>query len=91
MLLDDVDKSAVDRARYRDFLGYGFWLAAGGRIKRRMASKALEAMKEKVREITERNRGRRIPTVIEEMRGDLTGWKEYFKPVDTPNYRRPQS
>ena len=81
-------KSAVDRAQFRDFLGYGFWVAAGRRIKRRMASKALETMKEKVREITRRNRGRSIPTVVAELREYLTGWKEYFKLVETPNVLR---
>jgi group II intron reverse transcriptase/maturase len=81
-------KSAVDRARFRDLLGYGFWVAAGGRIKRRMARKALVAMREKVREITRRSRGRSISKVIEELRGYLTGWKEYFKLVDTPNVLR---
>lgn len=79
------DKSAVDLATRRDFLGYGFYVAAGGRIRRRVARKALVAMKERVREITKRNGGRSLSTVAEELRAYLVGWKEYFKQADTPH------
>ena len=77
------EKSAVDLAWRRDFLGYGFWVAAG-RIRRRVASKALGAMKERVREITNRNRGRSLTAVAEELKGYLVGWREYFKQAETP-------
>jgi len=78
------EKSAVDLAVRRDFLGYGFWVAAGKRIKRRVAGKALGAMKERVREITNRNGGRSLPAVAKELRVYLVGWKEYFKLAETP-------
>jgi RNA-directed DNA polymerase len=39
------DKSAVDYATRRDFLGYSFWVAAGKVVKLRVAGKALGAMK----------------------------------------------
>lgn len=78
-------KSAVDLAVRRDFLGYGFYVAKGGWIKRRVARKALGAMKERVRAITSRNRGRDLSTVAKELRGYLVGWKEYFKLADTPH------
>ena len=41
-------------------------------------------MKERVREITSRNRGRRMVSVFEELRRYLTGWKEYYKLAETP-------
>ena len=78
-------KSAVDQATRRDFLGYGFYVAAGGRIKRRVARKALVAMKERVREITNRNGGRSLSTVAGDLKAYLVGWKEYFKQADTPH------
>jgi group II intron reverse transcriptase/maturase len=78
-------KSAVDLATRRDFLGYGFYVAKGGRIKRRVARKALGAMKERVRAITSRNRGRSLPMVAKELRVYLVGWREYFKLADTPH------
>jgi len=79
------DKSAVDLAVRRDFLGYSFWVAEGRRIKRRVARKALAAMKERVREITNRNGGRSLSTVAKELRAYLVGWREYFKQADTPH------
>ena len=77
-------KSAVDLATRRDVLGFSFWVAAEGRIKVRVAGKALEAMKERVRGLTNRNRGRSLATVATDLAGYLNGWREYFKPAETP-------
>lgn len=81
-------KSAVARPWDRKFLGYSFWVGPGRKVKRRVASKALVAMKQRVRAITARSRGRSIPTVIAELRGYLVGWKEYFRLADTPGIFR---
>ena len=72
-------KSAVARPWDRKFLGYSFWVAKGGTVKRRIADKALAAMKQRVRQITGRSRGRSLPSVIAELRSYLVGWKEYFR------------
>ncbi|HEU0053858.1 MAG TPA: group II intron reverse transcriptase/maturase, partial [Longimicrobium sp.] len=64
-------KSAVARPWGRKFLGYSFWVAKGREVKRRVAPKALEAMKERVREITSRSGGRSMRSVIAELRGYL--------------------
>jgi len=77
-------KSAVARPHDRKFLGYSFWYAKGGMVKRRVASKALVAMKARVRDITKRSGGRSITSVIAELRGYLVGWKNYFQLADTP-------
>ena len=77
-------KSAVGRPQDRKFLGYSFWMAPGRKVKRRVAPKALEAMKDRVRQITARNGGRSMERVIEELRGYLTGWKAYFRLAETP-------
>jgi group II intron reverse transcriptase/maturase len=77
-------KSAVAPARERFFLGYGFWVAPGRVVKRRVAPKALAAMKERVRAITARNGGRSLARVIAELRSYLVGWKAYFRLADTP-------
>ena len=77
-------KSAVARPQDRKFLGYSFWMAPGRKVKRRVAPKALEAMKDRVRQITARNGGRSMERVIEELRGYLTGWKAYFRLAETP-------
>lgn len=77
-------KSAVDRAINRKLLGYSFWRAPGGVVKRRVAKKALETMKERVRRITRRSGGRSIEQVAERLRAYLVGWKGYFHLADTP-------
>lgn len=81
-------KSAVARAWERTFLGYSFWVAKGREVKRRVAPKALAAMKARVRRITSRNGGRGMNTVVQELKGYLTGWKEYFRLADTPGVLR---
>jgi len=77
-------KSAVARPQDRTFLGYSFWYAKGGAVKRRVAPKALEAMKERVRMITTRNGGRSMKSVCAELRSYLTGWRNYFRLAETP-------
>jgi RNA-directed DNA polymerase len=77
-------KSAVARPQDRKFLGYSFWYARGGEVRRRVAPKALAAMKERVREITTRNGGRSMQSVIVELRSYLAGWKQYFRLAETP-------
>jgi len=68
-------KSAIARPWKRKFLGFSFWKAKDGTIKRRIADKAIETMKEKVRQLTGRNRGRSLQSIIEDLRRYLVGWK----------------
>jgi RNA-directed DNA polymerase len=77
-------KSAIDLAQRRKILGYSFWGAPGNVVKRRVSKKAIQAMKDRVREITKRNRGRSIGQVVAELRSYLVGWKEYYRLADTP-------
>ena len=78
------DKSAVARVWDRKFLGYSFWVAKGRTIKLRVAAKALDEMKERVRQITSRTGGRSMKQVGEALRDYLLGWKQYFSLADTP-------
>ena len=77
-------KSAVARPQDRTFLGYSFWYAKGGAVKRRVAPKALAALKERVRRITTRNGGRSMKSVCAALRSYLTGWRNYFRLAETP-------
>jgi group II intron reverse transcriptase/maturase len=81
-------KSAVDLAWNRKILGYSFWNGPEHTVKRRVASKALTAMKERVRLITRRTRGRSVEQIVGELRSYLVGWKEYFRLADTPRIFR---
>jgi RNA-directed DNA polymerase len=81
-------KSAVDRAWNRKLLGYSFWVGRGSEVKRRIAPKAVQAMKDRVREITRRSRSQSIARVAQDLRSYLVGWKNYFRLADTPGIFR---
>lgn len=76
-------KSAVARPWDRKFLGYSFWVGGGKQVRRRVAPKAIERMKARVRELTPRG-GRSLTRVVEELSAFLRGWKAYFRLADTP-------
>lgn len=77
-------KSAVASVFQRKFLGYSFWVAPGGKVKRRVADKPMAAFKQRVRKITRRSGGRSIEQVVERMRNYVLGWKAYFRLAQTP-------
>ena len=76
-------KSAVAPVTRRQFLGFSFWFAKGGVVKRRIAPKAMGRMKDRVRQITRRSCGRSLAQVCEELKAYLVGWKGYFQIADT--------
>lgn len=82
------EKSAVANPWQRKFLGYSFWVAPGRAIKPRVADKALAAMKARVRELTNRNRGAALKTIVTELTAFLRGWKNYFQLAETPKVLR---
>lgn len=77
-------KSRITRATQGQYLGYGFWIAAGREVKVRVGAKALKAMKERVRQITSRSAGRSLEHVGKELGEYLPGWKNYFQLAQTP-------
>lgn len=68
-------KSAVDRPMNRKFLG--FTVSRNG-AKLKVADKAIEKLKHRVRELTRRTRGTSIGAIVAELRQTLLGWKAYF-------------
>ena len=79
-------KSAVDLVFNRKILGYSFWQPYDRPgVGLRVADKALEVMKDRVRSITGRLGGRSISQVVAELRGYLPGWKNYFSLADFPS------
>jgi RNA-directed DNA polymerase len=78
-------KSAVARPWARKFLGFSFTNA--GVPKRRIAPKAVDRFKERVREMTRRTRGVSIERMAEELARYLTGWLGYFGKCQTPGVR----
>ena len=81
-------KSAVAGVAGRKFLGYSFWFAPKGEIKRKVAAKPLAAFKQRVRELTRRSGGRGMDEVVEGLRAYLLGWKAYFGLAQTPRIWR---
>ena len=68
-------KSAVAHVRERKFLGYR--LLAGGRLT--IAPQSLTRARDRIREITRRNRGIRLERMISELNRFLRGWVTYFR------------
>jgi hypothetical protein len=81
-------KSAVASVFRRKFLGYSFRVAAGGKIKRRVADKAMTAFKARVRKLTRRSGGAGLQQVVERLRSYVLGWKAYFGKAETPKVWR---
>jgi RNA-directed DNA polymerase len=77
-------KSTIASVFRRKFLGYSFWVAAGGKIKRRVATKAIATFKQRVRALTRRSCGYSLDMVVKQLRVYVLGWKAYFRLADTP-------
>jgi RNA-directed DNA polymerase len=75
-------KSAVARPHERKFLGFSFLDTC--KHQRRIAPKALERFKERVRELTGRLRGRSLEQVVGQLAPYLRGWRNYFSFCETP-------
>jgi len=76
-------KSAVARPWARKFLGFSF---TNGKVpKRRIAPKALDRFKEKVRELTRRTRGVSLTQMVTNLSRYLQGWRGYFAYCETPS------
>jgi RNA-directed DNA polymerase len=76
-------KSAVAEPWERKFLGFSFtWTESP---KRRIAPKAVQRFKERVRELTSRTRGISIERMAKELASYLRGWIGYFGKCETPS------
>jgi RNA-directed DNA polymerase len=74
----NAEKSAVARPWERKFLGYSFTRHREARLK--VATTSVQRLKEKVREIFRRGRGRNLRKLIEEkLTPLLRGWLNYFR------------
>jgi RNA-directed DNA polymerase len=81
-------KSAVTSVFGRKFLGYSFWVAPGGVIKRKVAVKPLMTFKQHIRQLTCRSGGRSMQDVVDRLRPYVRGWKAYFRLAQTPRVWR---
>jgi RNA-directed DNA polymerase len=81
-------KSAVTSVFGRKFLGYSFWVASGGAIKRKVAVKPLMTFKQCIRQLTCRSGGRSMQDVVDRLRPYVRGWKAYFRLAQIPRVWR---
>jgi len=81
-------KSAVTSVFGRKFLGYALWQGRDGDVRRAVSTKALQAFKLRVRQLTRRSGGRSMAQVVEKLRSYLLGWKGYFRLAQTPRIWR---
>jgi hypothetical protein len=81
-------KSAVASVFGRKFLGYALWQGRGGHVRCTVATKALQAFKLRVRQLTRGSGGRSMEQVVEKLRSYLLGWKGYFRLAQTPRIWR---
>jgi RNA-directed DNA polymerase len=76
-------KSAVARPQERKFLGFSF--TGGSVIRRRIAPKAIERFKERIREITRPARGVSVERTMATLAPYMRGWRGYFGFCETPS------
>jgi RNA-directed DNA polymerase len=79
-------KSAVARPWQRKFLGFSF--TSRPQPRRRIAPQAVGRFKERVRELTGRERGISLTRMVEELSPYLRGWQGYFGFCQTPSVLR---
>jgi len=77
-------KSAVGKPQERKFLGFSFVIKRGKEPKRKIAPKAMDRFKERVREITGKAKGVSMKQMMEELARYLRGWRGYFGFCETP-------
>lgn len=73
----NLAKSAVARPSERKFLGFTFFQARH-ELKRRIAPKALDRFRDKIRVLTNRLRGNNLAKVVADLREYMLGWRNYF-------------
>ena len=76
-------KSAVARPKDRKFLSFSF--TSGKKVKRRIAPKAVERFKAKVRKLTNRHKGQSLRQIVTALSEYLRGWRGYFGFCQTPS------
>ena len=75
------EKSAVARPWDRKFLGYS--MTVDKKTKLKVSPKAIERLKDKMKEKFRQGRGRNIAKFIAELKPILIGWANYFKLAET--------
>lgn len=73
------EKSGIRHCSEVKFLGYTIMSEGGIRV----ADKSIDRLKDRIREITRRNRGVKFELVIKELNLTIIGWTNYFRLANT--------
>lgn len=74
------EKSAVDLAQRRHFLGFRVGGTRKGRAVTQLSKRTLERFDTRLRELTPRNLGRSLDSCLVQLNRYLRGWMAYFQP-----------
>jgi RNA-directed DNA polymerase len=81
-------KTAVGPVWGRKFLGYCLMATPQGEVKRAVAAQALDKLRDRIRQMTSRSRGRSLEQMTQELRSYVPGWNAYFRLAQTPGVMR---
>lgn len=75
-------KSAVDIVYRIKFLGYSYYVSSKETVSLRLGPGVAKRQRDKIKEITRRNRGRSLDSIISEINVAMTGFINYFRLAD---------
>lgn len=81
-------KTAVAEVWGRKFLGYCFWAAPRGEVRRAVSAQAMGKLRERLRQLTRRTKGCSLEQIAADLRDYVPGWKAYFRLAQTPRVMR---
>lgn len=67
---------------------HAFWYGPGGQVRCRAADEAKETVKQRIREMTGRSGGGRLPEIVERLQTCMPGSKAYLQLAQTPKVFR---
>lgn len=75
----NAEKSKVSKPTVIIFLGYGFWVAKGGKYKPKPHLKSIQKLKRKLKELTCRGWSISLDNRIQKLNYVVRGWVNYFR------------
>ena len=81
----NAEKSKVSKPTGIKFLGYGFWVAKGGKYKPKPHLKSIQKLKRKLKQLTERRISISLDTQLQRINYVVRGWVNYFRIANMKN------
>ena len=75
----NAEKSKVSKPTGIKFLGYGFWVAKGGKYKPKPHLQSIQKLKRKLKQLTERRISISLDTRLQRINYVVRGWVNYFR------------